>query len=138
MRHRLTPPQENRQGTDAIRIVVTERVFIAACAFGARTRFMALAAQGGCRERCMKQFRLAGPSPVRRGHAPPAAAGKNGNTYARPADPDRVKGSIPSRFSAAAHLPLSWAEKTRSGGASAVSQLLRPISASSWPGPQPE
>ena len=133
-----TTPYEHRQGADAIWIVVTEWVSIAACAICARTQFMVPAAQVRCRERCMKEFRLAGRSLVRCGRAPPAASGKNGNIYARPADPDRVSGSIPSRFSAAVHLPLSWAENTRSGGASAVSQLFWPISASSWPGPQPD
>jgi L-threonylcarbamoyladenylate synthase len=57
--------------------------------------------------------------------------------YARPADADRLSGSIPNVAKAAAHLPVSSVANTSSGLASTVSQPFCAISPSNWPLPHP-
>jgi len=57
---------------------------------------------------------------------------------ARPAAVERATGSTPSRASARCHLLSSSPPKTSSSSAGATSQPFAWISASSWPGAQPE
>jgi L-threonylcarbamoyladenylate synthase len=91
-------------------------------------RRRALEEAGGC-------LPPAGLRPSPREYFPQDEAGRD--VQARPAEEDRRRASTPMSARAAAHFSASGVAKTRLSRASAVSQPLRWISSSSWPGPQP-